>query len=55
MKKSKEDVLKGQRNRAYAGLHSERERANRLEKANVIMGIVSFILVIIALIPTEDK
>lgn len=49
MQTQKEKVLKGQRNRAYAGLHAERKRADRLEAANAIMGFIGVVLAVISL------
>ena len=46
---TREKVLKGQRNRAYAGLHAERKRADKLEAANTIMGFIGVVLAVISL------
>lgn len=40
---NKEKNLEGQRNRAYAGLHAERKRANSAEKG---MAITTFCLLV---------
>ena len=45
MKTEREKVLEGQRNRAYAGLHAERKRADKLEAANAIMGFIGVVSV----------